>query len=537
MPDPVWYRNAVIYSLSVETFMDGNGDGVGDFQGLRRRLDYLESLGIDVIWLAPSQPSPNRDDGYDVADYYGIDRRYGSSGDFAEFMSEASGRGIRVLMDFVPNHTSDRHPWFREARRDARSRYRDWYVWSKRRPRDLRSGIVYPGVQKSTWTYTRDAGAWYFHRFLDFQPDLNSRNPEVREEFHRIMAYWLRLGVSGFRVDAVPFLLEKPLDGRRAARPHFEYLRELRDVLQWHRGDAVLLGEANIAPRDDAEYFGDGDGLQMLFNFWVNQNAFYALATGDARPLRAALRETAKVPPGASWAHFLRNHDELDLGRLSAGQRQAVFAEFGPEPTMQLYGRGIRRRLASMLGDTSRMKLAYSLLFALPGAPVLRYGEEIGMGENLRLRERDAIRTPMQWSSDPGAGFSTAKELVRPVVASGPYGFESVNVDTQLRDTSSLLRWMILMISVRKQAREIGGGRWRLLPVRGASVLALRYDADGSSVVTLHNFDDRPHDVSIDVDGDLSSLLDDETRPGRQPITLDALGYRWYRVGTSRRAP
>jgi len=328
VPSNLWYRNAVIYSLSVETFMDGNGDGVGDFVGLRRRLDYLESLGIDVIWLAPSQPTPNRDDGYDVADYYGIDPRFGSSGDFADFMADAEGRGIRVILDLVVNHTSDRHPWFLDARRRGDSPYRDWYVWSKKRPRNAGSGVVFPGVQKTTWTYAQDVREWYFHRFFDFEPDLNTDNPRVREEIHRIIGYWLRLGVAGFRVDAVPFMLEKPLRGRSPGAPHFEYLRELRDVLQWHRGDAILLGEANIVPRDDDEYFADGEGLHAIFNFWVNQHVFLALATGDARPVAAALRETANIPSSGVWAYFLRNHDELDLGRLTDAQRAEVFAGF-----------------------------------------------------------------------------------------------------------------------------------------------------------------------------------------------------------------
>jgi maltose alpha-D-glucosyltransferase/alpha-amylase len=534
---PLWYRNAVVYSLSVETFMDGSGDGIGDFAGLCRRLDYLESLGVDAIWLAPSQPTPNRDDGYDIADYYGIDRRFGSSGDFAQFMQEADGRGIRVLLDLVVNHTSARHPWFLDARRSADSPYRDWYIWSTKRPPDVRSGIVFPGVQTSTWTYAREARAWYFHRFFDFQPDLNTNNARVREEIHRIVGYWLRLGAAGFRIDAVPFLLEKPLPRRQRATPHFEYLRELRDVVQWHRGDAVLLGEANIVPRDDDEYFADGDGLHAIFNFWVNQHVFFALATADARPVAAALRATANVPESAQWAHFLRNHDELDLGRLDEGQRAKVFARFAPDPSMQLYGRGIRRRLAPMLGERRRIELAYSLMFSLPGAPVLRYGEEIGMGENLRLKDRNAIRTPMQWSSAPNGGFSTAEKLVRPMVATGPYGYTSVNVEDQLRKPDSLLRWMIEMIRIRKQAPEIGAGTWQTLPTRNPHVLGLRYDLDGSTVVTLHNLDERPHEIvlSFGEPGDrLANLLaHDDTRAdhaARHRVLLEPLAYRWYRA-------
>jgi maltose alpha-D-glucosyltransferase / alpha-amylase len=535
VPEAEWFRNALVYSASVETFMDANGDGIGDFAGLCARLDHLESLGVDAIWLAPSQPSPNRDDGYDIVDYYGIERRLGSSGDFVQFLHEADGRGIRVLLDLVVNHTSDRHPWFLDARRAEDSRYRDWYIWSKKRPRDPTAGVVFPGVQRSTWTYSNEARAWYFHRFFDFQPDLDMRNPLVREEIHRILSYWLRLGVAGFRVDAVPFVLEKPGD----REPHFEYLHELRDVMQRRRGDAVFLGEANIVPRDDDEYFAGGDGLHMIFNFWVNQHLFLALATGAARPLADALRATAKIPPGAQWAYFLRNHDELDLGRLTESEREQVFARFAPEPSMQLYGRGIRRRLAPMLGDRKRLELAYSLMLSLPGTPVLRYGEEIGMGEDLRLKERSAIRTPMQWSSESNGGFSTATKPVRPVVASGPYGYAEVNVDAESRDPASLLRWLTEMIRVRKRCPQIGAGTWRIVPTRNPHVIALAYaDPRDGAVVSVHNVDERPHEVTLDLDREgaelLESLLDDAeslaSRTRRHRIRLDALGYGWFRV-------
>ena len=531
-----WYRNAVFYSLSVESFMDGNGDGVGDFAGLRRRLDYLESLGVDVLWLTPTQPTPNRDDGYDITDYYGIDRRLGSSGEFAEFVAEAESRGLRVLLDLVVNHTSDRHPWFREARRSRDSPRRDWYVWSRRRPRAARSGVVFPGVQKETWSYDRQAREWYFHRFYDFQPDLNMDNPRVREEIHRIVGYWLRLGASGFRVDAVPFLLEKPRPDGGSPQLRFEYLRELRDVLQWRRGDAILLGEANVVPRDDQEYFAAGHGLHMMFNFWVNQQLFLALATGDARPLASALVATRDIPANAQWAHFLRNHDELDLGRLTDEQRDTVFARFAPESAMQLYGRGIRRRLAPMLGDQRRLEFAYSLLFSLPGAPVLRYGEEIGMGENLRLKERDAIRTPMQWTRGPGAGFSPSDRLVRPLVERGPYRFDEVNVEEQLRRPTSLLRWMIRMIRVRKECPEIGAGDWRILPTRRRGVLAIVHERHDSAVLCVHNFDDRPTELTLDLQarhGDrLRSLLgngESRATDGRHRLRLEPHGYDWYR--------
>jgi maltose alpha-D-glucosyltransferase/alpha-amylase len=493
-----WYRNAVFYSVSVEAFMDGNGDGVGDFSGLRDRLDYLESLGVDALWLAPVYPTPKRDDGYDITDYYGIDPRLGSSGDLAEFLFEADGRGMRVLLDLVVNHTSERHPWFVSAKASEESDYRDWYVWSRKRPRAARSGVVFPGVQASTWSYDQKARAWYFHRFYDFEPDLNMENPRVREEIHRVVSYWLRLGVSGFRVDAVPFVIEKPQPNGGAPQLHFEYLRELREVIQWRRGDAILLGEANVVPRDDEHYFADGQGLHLMFNFWVNQHLFASLATADARPLASALTATRNIPASAQWAYFLRNHDELDLGRLQPAQRDAVFARFAPEASMQLYGRGIRRRLAPMLGDQRRLEFAYSLLFSLPGAPVLRYGEEIGMGENLRLKERDAIRTPMQWGSGRNGGFSTSERLVRPVIDKGPYGFDAVNVEKQLRRPGSLLRWMTELIRIRKECPAIGAGDWRILPTRSGHVLAVLYTRrDSGSFASTTSMTSRERSLSI----------------------------------------
>ncbi|HEY0422438.1 MAG TPA: alpha-amylase family glycosyl hydrolase, partial [Rhodopila sp.] len=344
MINDLWYKNAIIYCLSVGTFMDANGDGVGDFAGLMRRLDYLQGLGVTAIWLMPFQPSPMRDDGYDITDYYGVDPRYGTLGDFVEFAHGCKQRGIRVLIDLVVNHTSDQHPWFKEARRDAQSPYRDWYVWADHEPPGAETGVVFPGVQLSTWDYDDTAKAWYFHRFYDFQPDLNTSNPRVQTEILKIMGFWLQLGVSGFRMDAVPFVIAKKGADQTEAVEQYDMLRGFREFLQWREGDAVILAEANVLPDTDLKYFGDdGDRLHMMFNFQVNQNLFYALAAADTQPLIAALEATRGKPATAQWGNFLRNHDELDLGRLSKEQRQAVFAEFGPEPDMQLYGRGIRR--------------------------------------------------------------------------------------------------------------------------------------------------------------------------------------------------
>jgi maltose alpha-D-glucosyltransferase/alpha-amylase len=541
MIEDLWYKNAIIYSLDVDTFMDGNGDGIGDFEGLIRRLDYLVNLGVDVIWLAPFQPSPNRDNGYDISDYYGVDERHGSSGDFVEFIHEARKRGLRIMMDLVVNHTSDQHRWFQEARRNRGSRYRDWYVWSKKRPPNWNRGMVFPPFQGSTWTRDPVAKAYYLHRFYSFQPDLNMENPEVRTEIRRIIGFWLELGLDGFRLDAVPFIIEHHgTAGRRPkSRKTFEYLEEMRTFLNWRAGDAVFLGEANILPTDAGKYFRDGRGLHMMFNFWVNQRLFYALAAADTRPLIEALEATRGLPVTAQWAHFLRNHDELDLGRLTKRQRAAVFARFGPEETMQLYGRGIRRRLAPMLGNRAHVELAYSALLSFPGTPVLRYGDEIGMGENLDLPERNAVRTPMQWSDDERGGFSTSSKLIHPVVGDGVYGYHHINVEAQKRDPKSLLRWMMRIIRLRKECPEIGWGAWEILNTGLPQVLALCFDWRGNAVVVIHNFDEQPHELKLSIKRPRSERLanlfsEDESvadSRGFHHIALEAFGYRWYRVG------
>ncbi len=316
--------------------MDANGDGIGDFKGLVRRLDYLQGMGITAVWLMPFQPSPNRDDGYDIADYYNVDPRYGTLGDFVEFTHGCRQRGIRVLIDLVVNHTSNEHPWFREACRDPESKHRAWYVWSRKKPKDADSGIVFPGVQKSTWTWEKKARAWYFHRFYDFQPDLNTAHPEVQAEILKIMGFWLQLGVDGFRMDAVPFVIAKKGADQTRSVEQYDMLRSFSEFLSWRTSGGIILGEANIVPRNDLlEYFGEfGERLQMMFNFEVNQHLFYAMATGDARTLIKAMRDTKPRPATAQWGQFLRNHDELDLGRLTTAQREKVLRRI-PDPRNQ----------------------------------------------------------------------------------------------------------------------------------------------------------------------------------------------------------
>jgi maltose alpha-D-glucosyltransferase/alpha-amylase len=540
----LWYKNAVVYCLSVATYMDANGDGVGDFKGLVRRLDYLQGMGITAVWLMPFQPSPCRDDGYDIADYYNVDPRYGTLGDFVEFTHGCSQRGIRVLIDLVVNHTSNEHPWFREACRDPKSNYRDWYVWSAKKPKDANAGMVFPGVQKSTWTWEKNARSYYFHRFYDFQPDLNTAHPEVQAEILKIMGFWLQLGVDGFRMDAVPFVIAKKGADQVRSIERYDMLRSFSEFLTWRKSGALILGEANIVPKNDLEYFGEfGERLQMMFNFDVNQHLFYAMASGDTRPLIKALENTKPRPATAQWGQFLRNHDELDLGRLTDGQRETVFAEFGPEKLMQLYGRGIRRRLAPMLhGDRRRLELAYSLMMTLPGTPMLRYGDEIGMGDDLRLPERNCARTPMQWSTEPNAGFTTHAKPIMPLITDGAYGFRQINVAAQRRDPDSFLNWMERIIRMRKEVPEIGWGDFSFVRLRTPGVLALEYEWRNNSVLCLHNLMPEPREIrfrlrakyACEASQLINLLSDDHSRAdenGRHCIVLEPYGYRWFRVG------
>ena len=547
MLDDLWYKNAIIYCLDVEKYLDSNGDGIGDFGGLTRRLDYLAGLGVTCIWLQPFYPSPNKDNGYDVGDYYNVHPKHGTLGEFTEFMNHAEQIGLRVIVDLVVNHTSNRHAWFQAARTDPASPYREWYVWSKKRPDTWNQGMVFPGVQKATWTRDPAAGAYYFHRFYEFQPDLNTSNPVVRKEIQRIMGFWLQMGVSGFRMDAVPFLIARKGAGV-VARKDYEFLHEMRDFLQWRRRDAILLAEANVPPDESLEYFGElGDRLQMMLNFPVNQRLFYALATGDIRPLVRALEATYERPAAAQWVNFLRSHDELDLGRLPPSQRERVFAAFGPTKDMQLYDRGIRRRLAPMLdNDRRKLELAFSLLFTLPGTPMLQYGDEIGIGDDLSLPERECARTPMQWSGDRNGGFSTAPRTVRPVISDPIYGYQRVNVEAQRRDPHSLINWMERKIRMRRECPEISWGDWTILDPGTPGVLVMRYDWRGHSLVIVHNFTARSRvarlDASVAGAPFLVDLLWTNDCPadenGRHLIQLDPYAYRWFRSrGADRNVP
>jgi maltose alpha-D-glucosyltransferase/alpha-amylase len=492
----------------------------------------------------PFYPTADRDDGYDVSDHYAIDPRLGTFGDFTEFMAVARDRGLRVIADLVVNHTSVDHRWFQAARRSAESPFRDFYVWQDTIPEDGPEGVVFPGDQTGVWTFDPEAGQYYLHRFYHHQPDLNVANEAVRDEIKKVIGFWLAQGLSGFRVDAVPFLLEPDgIDEPMEIAPH-QYLRDLRAFIQRRRGDAILLGEVNLPFDDQREFFGNenGDELNMLFDFIGMQASYLAMARGDARPIAAALRRRPEIPHEAAFASFLRNHDELTLDKLSRAEREEVFEAFGPDPDMQLYNRGLRRRLPPMLhGDQQWLRMAYSLMFSMPGAPTLFYGEEIGMGENLKIEGRLAVRTPMQWTAAPGAGFTSAPAdaACRPF-PEGDFAPDAVNVAAQQADPESLLNWFERLIRLRKSTPEIAWGENRVLDAGDDALLVMRFTWGDRTTVTVHNLASRAVGGSFRL-GVATAMLQsrlgsDETIPvrdGTVSVKLPAHGYRWFTLDAS----
>lgn len=457
----LWYKDAVIYELHIKSFYDGNGDGIGDFQGLIEKLDYLQELGITAIWLLPFYPSPLKDDGYDIADYFDVNREYGSLGDFRRFLREAHKRDMRVITELVINHTSDQHKWFQRARKSkAGSAWRDYYVWSDTPDKYTEARIIFQDFEHSNWTWDQTAQAYYWHRFYSHQPDLNFSNPQVRKQILRVLDFWLGMGVDGFRLDAVPYLFEAEGTNCENLDETHSFLKQLRAHVDNKYEDRMLIAEANQWPEDAADYFGEGDECHMAFNFPVMPRLFMSLQMEDRFPIVNMLEQSLDIPANCQWAMFLRNHDELTLEMVTDEERDYMYRAYAQDPKARI-NLGIRRRLAPLLDQNRRkIELMNFLLFSLPGTPVLYYGDEIGMGDNYYLGDRDGVRTPMQWSSDRNAGFSKAnpQQLYLPIVIDLQYHYTAVNVETQMSNPSSLLWFMRRLIRMRNRFKAFGRG-------------------------------------------------------------------------------
>ena len=530
---PLWYRNAVIYQIDPSLFLDITGDGCGDLLGVAERLDYVRGLGATAIWLMPFYQSPFRDAGYDVADHLQVDPRFGDLADVVTLLEKAEELGLHVMIELVVQHTSSEHRWFKEACRDRNSPYRDFYLWADQPDNSIEP--IFPTVEDSVWTWNEEAGQYYRHLFYSHEPDLNLANPKVIKEIERIMAFWLRLGVSGFRVDAASHLIEQAGGGNSSEG--YWLLEHMRDFVALRRPETVLLGEVDVEPEEYREYFGEGDRLTLLLNFWANNHFFLALARSEAEPLMRATESQPVPPERAQYAIWLRNHDELDLERLTDEEREEVMQAFAPDPNMRAYNRGIRRRLAPMLdGDERRLAMAHALLFALPGTPIIRYGEEIGMGEDLSRPERLAVRTPMQWSNEPNAGFSCVDtpKLAAPLIDEGKFGYQKLNVYAQTLREDSLLAKTGTMMRTRIGLREIGEGRHSPVETDCPTVFAIRHQND-TTVLMLVNLADKEVTVEI-TDEDLQNMVDvlaDSAyeQPEGHPLRLrlNGYGYRWLR--------
>ncbi len=503
-----WYKDAVFYEVFVRAFADGNGDGIGDLPGLTGKLDYLQDLGVDCLWLLPVYPSPLRDDGYDVSDFYAIHPDYGTVDDLRTLVAEAHRRGLRVIMDLIPNHTSDQHPWFRASRdphHPEHEKYRDWYVWSDTDQKYRQARIIFLDYETSNWTWDPLRGQFYWHRFFHHQPDLNYDHPAVQEEMLNVVRFWLDQGIDGFRVDAVPYLYEREGTNCENLPETHAYLKRLRAFVEEYAPGTLLLSEANQWPEDVRPYL-DADEFQMNFHFPLMPRIYLALARADRTPILDILARTPPIPPTGQWATFLRCHDELTLEMVTEEERQFLWDVYAPHPRMRL-NLGIRRRLAPLLeNDRARIELAHSLLLTLPGSPVLYYGDEIGMGDNIWLEDRDGLRTPMQWNDGPNAGFSTAApdKLYAPLIDDETYGYRRVNVQAQQADPASLLNRLREMIRVRKAHPAFGRGAIRFLTPPDPAILAYLRSYGEETILVVHNLSPEPRQVALDL-GDWTS--------------------------------
>jgi maltose alpha-D-glucosyltransferase / alpha-amylase len=538
LDDPLWFRDAVFYEVYVRGFYDSNGDGIGDFRGLTEKLDYLEWLGVDCLWLLPTYVSPLRDGGYDISDYYAILPEFGTLEDFKTFLDAAHARGIRVITDLVINHTSDQHPWFQEARSSPNSPKRDWYVWSETAEKYTGARIIFLDTEHSNWTWDDQAQAFYWHRFFSHQPDLNYDNPEVHQAMLDVVGFWLEMGVDGFRVDAVPYLYEREGTNCENLAETHGFLKKLRAYVEEHFPNRLLLGEANQWPEDVVEYFGDGDEFQMNYHFPIMPRLFMALRQEDRRPIVEILERTPDIPATCQWGMFLRNHDELTLEMVTDEERDYLYNEYAKDRRMRL-NLGIRRRLAPLLDNSRRrIELLNGLLFSLPGSPFLYYGDEIGMGDNIYLGDRDGVRTPMQWSGDRNAGFSRTDfaRLYFPVIMDPVYGYEAVNVESQLRFDSSLLYWMQQMIRLRKDHKVFGRGTLEFVRPENRKIFSFIREYEGETVLCVFNLSRYPQPVELDLSkyaGRTPIVMIGETpfpviedRPYQ--LALSGYGFYWF---------
>jgi maltose alpha-D-glucosyltransferase/alpha-amylase len=537
--DPLWYKDAVFYELHVKAFQDSAQDGVGDFRGLVDRLDYVAELGVDVIWLLPFYPSPLRDDGYDIADYYGINPQYGTVEDFQRFLDEAHKRGLRVIADLVLNHTSDQHPWFQRARRAPKgSPERDFYVWSDTDDRYLDARIIFTDTEPSNWTWDPVAGQYYWHRFFAHQPDLNWDNPVVKEAMFEVMEFWLARGLDGFRCDAVPYLIEREGTICENLPETHDILKEFRIRLDAKYPGRILLAEANQWPDDVRPYFGDGDEFQMAFHFPLMPRIFMAVRQGIRKPIVEIIERTPAIPDDCQWCMFLRNHDELTLEMVTDEERDYMYREYATDPRMRL-NLGIRRRLAPLMdNDRRKIELLNSILFTMPGSPIVYYGDEIGMGDNIYLGDRDGVRTPMQWSGDRNGGFSRAEaaRLYLPVIQDSVYGYQAINVEAQERSPYSLLNWMKRLIQVRKQHHAFGRGTIEFLAPKNPHVLAYLRVLGNDVILVVNNLSGAAQAVQLDLArfagrtpvemlGNTEFLPVEETP---YALTLSPYGFFWF---------
>ncbi len=512
-----WYKDAVFYEVSVRAFADSNGDGIGDLPGLTARLDYLQTLGVTAIWLLPIFPSPLGDDGYDVADYCAVHPHFGALADFQTLVAEAHRRGLRIVVELIPNHTSDQHAWFQASADPAHpehARYRDWYVWNDHDDRYRDARIIFLDTQPSNWTFHPRRRQFYWHRFFEHQPDLNYDNPEVQRAMLRTVQFWLDLGADAFRVDATPYLIEREGTNCENLPATHAFLKRLRQFVEAYAPGTMLLSEANQWPEDVLPYFGDGDEFQMNFHFPLMPRIFLALARGDRAPLVEILARTPPLPSGCQWAVFLRCHDELTLEMVTPAERQFLWDFYAPHPRMRL-NLGIRRRLAPLLGnDRRRIELANSLLLTLPGSPVIYYGDEIGMGDDIWLPDRNGVRTPLQWSDALNAGFSSAdpaqlwQPVIETVAGDDTFSYRRVNVAAQLADPHSLLHTMQRLIALRKQHPAFGRGDFAWLDVGAAAVAAYRRAAPGDRIVVVQNLSAAPQTAVLPITAPSAGLFD-----------------------------